>query len=726
MALMPMKPLLQIVNRFKTGGNPLFDAQWYTATYADVGGSGVDPWRHYLRHGRIEGRNPNPFFDARWYLETYPDVTHTRLDPLDHYWRLGAREGRDPGPDFSTTAYLENNPDVAIAGVNPLLHYLRHGHREGRSARPFISTAEYLTWIERNDTLTEQDRSAILVHIDTFRIKPLISVLIPVYNTNEAHLRELLDSLLGQLYRHWEACIADDASKEPHVQRVLKEYAARDARIRPVLRPENGHISRATNSALQIARGDFVALVDHDDLVPEHALYEVAAEIELHPDADILYSDQDQIDENGSRSMPFFKTDWNRDLLLGQNMVNHLGVYRRSLIETIGGLRSGFEGSQDYDLTLRASEATSAERIRHIPTVLYHWRQFSNATNFSRTDLERCIGSARRAIAEHLERRGEAADVLPARHADNFSRVRRALPAPAPKVSVIIPTRDQARMLARCVDGVLERTDYASLELIIVDNDSVEADTFALFDRLKGDPRVKVIACPGPFNFSAMNNRAVEIASGDVVVLLNNDVEVIEGGWLREMIVHALRPEIGAVGAKLLYPNGRLQHGGVILGAGGVAEHYFLHAHPAHQGYYYNLFLTRRVSCVTAACIAVRRSVYLELGGLDEVDFQVAYNDVDFCIRLARRGYQILWTPDAELYHHESISRGSDQTLEKVERFRRERDCLVSRWSTQLAHDAFYNPNLSLTSGEYGLAETSRRIKPWLMSRSNLRKNRES
>ena len=702
----------------------LVDEDWYLEQYPDVKASGLSAYRHFMSIGVTERRNPNAYFNTNWYLEAYPDVAIAGHNPLAHYLEFGVRDNRDPSELFSTRDYLAVYPDVAAARMNPLLHYYTHGRYEGRVPVSKFTLAMYGSWITANDTLNDEDRRLIRRHINGFDARPLISVIVPVYNTVEPYLRALVASVKAQLYPDWELCLADDASTAQHIRPLLEEFAAGDERIHCVFRSENGNICAATNSALEIATGAFIALVDHDDLLPEHALYEVAAALDANPDIDILYSDQDRIDARGRRSNPHFKTDWNLDLLLGQNMVNHLGVYRRALVERIGGMRIGFEGSQDYDLVLRASDATTPKNIAHIPTILYHWRMDTDAANFSQSQREQCFRSAKRAVEDHFARRGEVAEVVPATSNKAYARVIRTLPAKKPLVSILIPTRDKADLLKQCLEGLLSRTDYDPLEIIIIDNDSIEADTTALFNVLRKDRRIRILPFKGTFNFSAMNNAAAREANGEVLLLLNNDTEVIHADWLTEMVSHAIRPEVGAVGAKLYYTSKLLQHGGVILGMGGVAGHYFLRA-PRHEGgNYSDLFLTRRVSCVTGACLALRRAIYLEIGGLDAERLKIAFNDVDLCIRLAKAGYQIIWTPYAELFHHESASRGSDQTPDKVKRFRREAEYMMRQWADELADDPFYNPNLALDSCYGHLAAKSRRSKPWIESINQTRTGR--
>jgi glycosyltransferase involved in cell wall biosynthesis len=659
---------------------------------------------------RVRAVASSPFFDRDWYLRKYPDIAASGMDPALHYVRYGGAEHRSPGPNFDANWYATTYSDVAARGLNPLVHYLEHGRAEGRQANQLDT---YGQWVNEYDTLDDTDRDAIRAHIAELKWQPLISVVVPVHETPEKYLREMIESVRQQLYPRWELCLADDASTKPHVDRTLREFAAVDTRIKIVRRQTNGNVCAATNSALDLATGEFVALLDHDDLLSERALYEMVVELNAHPDADVLYSDSDKIDDSGRRTVPYFKTDWNPDLMLGHNMVSHLGVYRRSLVESLGRMRPGYEGSQDYDLMLRAAEATPAERIRHVPSMLYHWRREAAIPSFSESSLERCVVAARRAIRSHLERRGTLARVEPAPLAPSFNRVVYALPGERPLVSVIVPTRDRADLLARCADGVLTRTDYEPIELIIVDNDSREPETLKLLSRLKQDARVRIIRHGDGFNYAAMNNRAVREARGEVVVLLNNDVNVLSSVWLEEMVSHALRPEVGAVGAKLLYPDGRVQHAGIVLGVGHGAGHLF-HLSSGHElGYFSFLVLNRQASAVTAACMAVRRSIYLEAGGLDEVNLPVAFNDVDFCLRLSERGYAVVWTPYAELQHLESATRGPDQEGERAARLDRDAGYLRMRWGSVIDNDPHYNPNCSLVPPRFEPAFPPRRRKPW-------------
>lgn len=558
---------------------------------------------------------------------------------------------------------------------------------------------DYARWVRAYDTLSEADVDAMRAHMAAFKDKPLISVVMPVFNPPEAYLREAIQSVIDQIYSNWELCIADDASTAPHVRDVLEEFAQRDTRIKVTYRKENGHISRASNSALELATGDWVALLDHDDYLPAHALFCVVETILANPQAQLIYSDEDKIDEQGYRFDPYFKSDWDPLLICGHNMFSHLGVYRRDLVSVIGGFRTGFEGAQDYDLILRCSERVDRAAILHIPRVLYHWRAIAGSTARDPKAKDYATSAALRALTEHFARTGQAASVEENGNRSGI-RVRFDLPDPAPAVSIIIPTRNRKDLLECCVDSILARTDYPHFEIVIVDNGSDEAETLAYLDRLSGQHGIRVLRFDGEFNFSAINNFAVGQVTSELICLLNNDTEVKSPAWLSEMAALAIQPSAGVVGAKLLYPDNTIQHAGVIMGLGRHAAHVYEGFPASAPGPAGRLVLAHEVSAVTAACCVVKRSIYESLGGLDELEFKVAYNDVDFCLRVSQAGYRNFWTPEAVLYHHESRSRGSDTAPAALARFEGEQRALRYRWGQWIARDPFYNPNLSLEKAD--------------------------
>lgn len=564
----------------------------------------------------------------------------------------------------------------------------------------------YDDWIAHFDTLSAEDEAGIRAHAEALPHKPLFSVIMPVYETPEKWLRWAIDSVRGQLYPHWELCIADDASKAPQVRKVLEEYAAKDPRIKVVFREQNGHISESSNSALALASGEFAVLFDHDDELPAHALYLVAEALDDKPQTDLLYSDEDKIDETGRRYDPFFKPDWNFDLMTSENYFSHLGVYRLSLLRELGGFRKGYEGSQDYDLALRCLART--DRVVHVPHVLYHWRSLPGSTASAASAKDYAASAGERALRDHFAARDPRIRVERGRWPTTY-RVIYPLPEKPPLVSLLIPTRDGFSVLRRCIESVRAKTRYPHFEIVVVDNDSRDRATLDYLAQLEE----RVVRYPHPFNYSAINNLAAREARGEVLVLLNDDVEVIDEGWLEELVSQALRKGIGAVGAQLLYPDDTIQHAGVITGLYGIAAHVHRHLPRDSPGHFARAQVVQQMTAVTGACLAVRKSVYEQLGGLDEQNLPVAFNDVDFCLRCIEAGYRNLYTPYARLYHHESYSRGPEDTDAKRTRFKREIDYMEKRWAKILANDPCYNPNLSLSSEHFALAWPPRAPKPW-------------
>jgi len=617
--------------------------------------------------------------------------------------RVAAQLGREP----ARVALLLKKAahTLRTGGLSALRHRLLE--RVGNAS----SRARYAEWRRRYDTLTAADREAIAARIAQLGSRPLISVLLPVHDTPEEWLRAAIESVRGQLYPHWELCIADDASTAPHVRKVLEETAAADPRIRVSYRETNGHISAATNSALELARGEYVALLDHDDALPPHALYLVAEEIAAHSATDLIYTDEDKLAAQGGYSDPYFKPDFDPELLLGQNYFCHLGVYRTALVREVGGLRSGFEGSQDYDLCLRCLRKSSADRVRHVPFVLYHWRIHPASTAAGTGAKGYAQGAGEAAIRSYLQGSTPEAEVGPGPF-DTTYRVRYALPHPPPRVTVVIPTRD-GRLLRRCLSALRKHTDYTGYEVLLVDNGSRERRTLDELSSLQAEGAIRVLRDERPFNYSALNNLAAREARGDVLLLLNDDVEATSSGWLTEMVSHALRPGVGAVGARLLYPEGTVQHAGIMLGLYGIAGHLHRRLPAKARGYFSRPHLVHEVSAVTAACMAVRKAVFEEVGGFDERNLPVAFNDVDFCLRLREKGYRIVWTPYAELIHHEATTRGPDEAPGNKARSAREAAYMRQRWGSALDSDPFYSPNLSLTSEQADLAWPPRVTRPW-------------
>lgn len=559
----------------------------------------------------------------------------------------------------------------------------------------------YAEWVRLYDTLNDEIRAILRKRADEMPNKPFISVVMPVFNPNHQWLIEAIESVRSQIYPHWEFCIADDASTDKAVRPILERYAKEDLRIKVVFREQNGHISAASNSALELVTGDWVALLDHDDLLSEHALFWVADTICQNPDVCLIYSDEDKIEEKGKRFAPYFKCDWNIDLFYSHNMLCHLGVYRADHLKVIGGFRVGFEGSQDYDIALRYIERIKPEQIYHIPRVLYHWRVHNESTSKALKAKPYAMLAGEKAINEHFVRKKIAAQVEQIKYG---YRVHYDLPDNLPMVSLIIPTKNGLELINQCVESILKKTTYPNYEILIVDNGSDDPATLQYLNELEGESRVRIVRDDRPFNYSALNNAAVKLARGEVLGLLNNDLEVISPEWLTEMVSIALQPDVGAVGARLWYPNNTLQHGGVILGLGGVAGHSHKHLPQNQIGYAGRAIFIQSFSAVTAACMVIRKSIYDEVGGLNETELQVAFNDVDFCIRVREAGYRNVWTPYAELYHHESATRGYEDTVEKQERFTKEIRYIKACWGELLFNDFAYSPNLTLDHEDFSYA----------------------
>jgi GT2 family glycosyltransferase len=559
----------------------------------------------------------------------------------------------------------------------------------------------YERWRLQNDVRPSDVRRMREV-LPLLALRPRFSVLMPVYETAATLLREAIESVLAQAYPDWELCIADDASRAPHVRELLEEYAALDDRIKVTFRDTNGHIAASSNSALGLATGEFVALLDHDDLLSPDALFENALVVNARPDVDVIYSDEDKVDEEGRRRDPYFKPDWSPESLLARNYVSHLGVYRRALVEEAGRFRAGFEGSQDYDLLLRVTERT--DRVAHIPRVLYHWRSHSASTAGERGQKGYAHDAAVRALEEALQRRDEPGRVETHDEIPGIYTIRYAIRKPG-RVSVIVPTRDHGSDVDRCFHALFDRSTYPDLEVILLDNGSKDAESLRIFGRwLEREPeRVRLVPYAVPFNFSRINNHAATHATGAYLLFLNNDTEAITPDWVEAMVEQAQRPAIGAVGAKLLYDDETIQHAGVVVGLGGVAGHSHKHYASDAPGYFYTLQTVNNYSAVTAACLMVRRDVFDEVGGFDE-ELAIAFNDVDLCLRIQAAGYRNVYLPHVVLYHHESKSRGTEDTPEKMARFLAEQRIMQSRWHTGDCSDPHYNPNLTLLTEDYGLA----------------------
>lgn len=537
--------------------------------------------------------------------------------------------------------------------------------------------------------------------------EPCISIIVPTYKTPEKFLKEMIDSVRNQSYENWELCIGDGSVTEDTVKNVVESYQKKDKRIKMLCLSENLGIAGNTNAALSIATGDYIALLDHDDILAPDALYEVVKWMNEHykDETDVIYTDEDKVSfDLKDYFEPHFKSDYNLDLIRSNNYICHLFVAGKSIVDQVGGFRKEYDGSQDYDFILRCIE--QSKHVEHVPKVLYHWRCHPGSTAANQESKMYCYEAGKRAIEDHLKRRGEdGCQVVMTEHL-GFYHVIYPI-REQKKVSIIIPNKDQKEILERCIESIIQKTDYKNYEIIIVENNSTTNEIFEYYKTIEQRENIRVVIWKDKFNYSAINNFGVKYANGEYLLFLNNDIEVIRENWLSEMLANVQRKEVGIVGAKLLYPDNMVQHAGVIIGMGGIAGHP-LSRHPADDcGYFARGIIQQNLNAVTAACMLTKKEVYEKVKGFEE-KLAVAFNDIDLCLKVRKAGYLIVYDPEALLYHHESISRGKEDTLEKRNRFEGEVDYMAKKWKDVLEKgDEYYNPNLSLLSGNFELKKES-------------------
>jgi len=555
--------------------------------------------------------------------------------------------------------------------------------------------ADYRRWVAARP-VSETDVARLREDTRTLPVRATFSIITPVYNTEPRWLRDCIDSVIGQAYPDWQLCLIDDASTRPETRAVLDEYAVRDPRITIVRLAENGHISRASNAGLDVATGDYVALLDHDDTLAPDALAEMAKAIAADPTLDFLYSDEDKLDEAGSRCEPYFKPDWSPEHFLNFMYTNHLMVLRRSIVDEAGRFRVGYEGSQDFDLALRV--ITRSSRVGHVPKVLYHWRKIAESTASDAGAKPWALEAARRALTDHIARTEPDSQVLEGA-APGLFRVKRPIKG-QPLVSLVITTDDRSRdvqgrlvaLLPHLLQSIVQKTSYGNYEIVVVDNGRLSDSTR---DALSAIPHRRAsYSIEGPFNFAHKLNFAMRHARGEHAVILNDDIEVISSEWLSAMLEYSQDPAVGAVGARLLYPDGRLQHVGVVLGVCGVAAHAFHQAPGHHPGYAGSAYGPRNYSAVTGACMMTRTAVFQQMGGFNNT-LAIDFNDIDYCLRVRQAGYRIVYTPYAELYHLES------GTISERVWNPAETEYMKATWASVLDRDPFYNQNLTREFPDY-------------------------
>ncbi len=555
----------------------------------------------------------------------------------------------------------------------------------------FDLNVQYQKWIEKNFP-SEKELQKQKKLSKTLFYKPLISIIMPVYNPRKEHLIAAIQSCKNQTYDNWELCIVDDASTDKEILQLLKKYE-KEKNIKISYHKKNKGIAETTNDALKLAKGEFIALLDHDDMLSPEALFQVVKVLNENPETDFIYSDEDKISPEGLYILPFFKPNWAPDTFYSVMYTCHLGVYRKSIVDKIGGFRKGFEGAQDYDFVLRFIENTSDDKIFHIPKILYHWRMANTSTALNPKAKTYAYDSAKKAIKESLKRKGYTVKVEDGICIGNY-RVRYIMKK-EPLIAIIIPNRNSYETIKRCLDSIKEKTSYKNYKIYIIDHQSSDSRVFDLYKK----HNCEVIPYSGEFNFAKMNNLAVSKVKEEYILFLNNDTQVISEDWLKSMVEFFERPDIAIVGAKLLYPDNTIQHGGLILGINNLAGS-CCKCFPIHDNGYFNfLSIIKNCSAVTAACMLIRKKVFEEVGGFDEENFRISFNDVDLCLRVREKGYLIVYTPYALLYHWESKTRGYNNNP----RERIEEENLRKKWKHILRNDPYYNPNLTLTREDYSL-----------------------
>ena len=556
---------------------------------------------------------------------------------------------------------------------------------------------QYRIWLENNkltEEMLEEQRKT------KFKHEPTISVVVPMYNTEKVFFKELIESLKNQTYSKWELCLAD-GSEVPN--ELLKDYID-DDRIKYSFLNSNLGISENTNKAIEMATGDFIGFLDHDDLLSQDALYEVVKAINEEKNVDFIYTDEDKIDENKERFEPYFKPDFSPETLECNNYITHFVVVKKALLKEVGMLNSKFNGAQDFDFVLRATE--KAENIVHIPKVLYHWRVHRGSTANVADAKPYAFEAGIKVVEEHLKRMNKAGDVQNGQDIPGIYRINYKVIG-NPKVSILIPNRDNVKLLKEAVSSILELTSYSNYEIVIIENGSTDKETFKYYDLIKDKTNVKILKFDedtDEFNYSKLINLGVKNVDGEFVLQLNNDIKIISKDWLDIMVGYSQQKEIGAVGGRLYYEDKTIQHAGIIVGLSGIAGNMLVNLPYGERAYFGRESATRNVAAVTGACLLCRRELYEEVGYMDEELFKVAFNDVDFCLKLMEKGYRNVYVPYVELYHYESKTRGYEYSKEKEERFNRESDNFKSKWKEILEKgDPYYNINFTRETCNYDI-----------------------
>lgn len=580
-------------------------------------------------------------------------------------------------------------------GVRYLKHYGVKGFYARLLERFEEREVEYQEWYEKNKPSEEE---LARQRKKKWKDPVVISVLVPAYRTPEVFLKQMMESVLLQTYPYLELCIADGSGTDDSVEKVVKEYQKKDPRVRYRRLEKNEGIAGNTNAAIEMASGEYLALFDHDDLLSPNALFEVASAIEKEK-ADVIYTDEDKVTSDlKEHFQPHFKPDFNPDLLCANNYICHLFVVKRSLALKLGGQDSAYDGAQDYDFIFRCTE--NAEKIVHVAKILYHWRVHQASTADNPSSKLYAFDAGKRAIEAHLARIGAKAEVSHTKDL-GFYRVKYQVQG-NPLVSIVIPNKDEKETLKKCLESIWQKTSYSNYEIILVENNSTTQEIRDYYKELDGKERVRVVYWDKEFNYSAINNFGISYAKGEYILCLNNDITVISPDWLEELLANCQRPEVGIVGARLYYPDNTIQHAGIVLGMGGCAGSLFVGLARSRGGYLHKAALQQDLSAVTAACFMVKKEVFEKVGGFEE-KLAVAFNDVDFCLKVRHAGYLVVYDPYAELYHHESKTRGYENTEAKKRRFQEEIEYMRRHWMPDILRDPYYNENLSLKASDYSL-----------------------
>lgn len=649
----------------------------------------------------IQGEYPEAQFEETHGFElTFPK-------PKDNLLRLEIWGG-------NKNASYTVNCEKMLSGKEDLRNLMKKGwmYFQRKGAKQFvkrvtnvvtgIDSISYDRWRKKYGTTSQE---LVGQRHCKFMWEPKISILVPLYNTPEKYLREMIASVEAQTYKNWELVLSDGSGQDSPLDPLLDEYEAKDARILVLRNYRQLRIAQNTNEAIQAASGEFFLFGDHDDLLAPEALFACVSMLNAHPDAELIYSDEDKVNSTGKKYFePHFKSDYNPELLCSMNYFCHLVMIKKELCQRVGLLDPAFDGAQDYDYVLRCTEKTTADKIVHVPKILYHWRAHSASTAENPESKQYAFEAGRRAVQAHYDRLGIRARVLEGEYAGLY-RTEFEIQG-NPLISILIPNKDHAKDLVKCIRSIEKKNDYRNYECIIIENNSTEQKTFETYRRLeKENPRIHVVYYkePGGFNYSAINNFGAQYARGEYLLLLNNDTEIINPDCLRQLLGYCQLEEVGVTGARLYYADGTIQHAGVVLGFGGIAGHAFIGQKRGDNGYFSRIICAQDYSAVTAACMMVKASVFRTVGGMS-CELKVAFNDIDFCMKVRMLGKRIVYNPYAELYHYESKSRGLENTQEKIERFNREIAVFLERWGDQVrAGDPYYNPNLTLDKADFSL-----------------------